>query len=292
MKTNMFKLSLVASIAAGLGCAQKANENSTTLYSTSFSMSGSAQQTVAFHSPIEKLMSMIMPQATAAIPTNLVDSQSTTVTLDSAWIVVKEIEFKAVETAAEESSEEVSEEVKFRGPYFVNLLSAQAQVLDTQTVPAKVYRRIEMKLEAAENETSVNWPALAPIELANHSMYIAGTFGVGNTPFSFSSADGTEFKVSGAGGIQPEEGQNILMSIRFADIIRKINLSALAGAPNKNISDSNRISASDPCPLIESGLADLFTCFRKGLEYEADIGKDSDGSGEIEADEDSADDAE
>jgi len=291
MPINIFKVALTAGVISTFGCAQKANNSSSTLYSTSFSMSGSAQKTVAIHNSVEKLMSLLMPQATAAIPTNLLDSQNTPVTLDTAWIVIKEIKFKAAETAGEESEDEASEGSEFKGPYFVDLLSAQPQVLDTQAIPAKVYKRIEMKLEAAENDSSLGWPTTAPAGLANKSMYISGTFGSA-TPFSFSSADGTEFKVSGAGGIQPEEGQNILMSIRFADIIRKIDLSALAGSADKNITDSNRVSATDPCPTIEQGLSDLFTCFRKGLENEADIGKDSDGSGEIESDEDSAKNAE
>lgn len=252
--------------------------------------SSAAPRTVAMNSPLDKFLNLLIPKVTAGIPTGLVDSQDTQIELTKAWIVVKEIEFKSEELAAQESEEEANEEIKFRGPYFVNLLSAEAQVLDTQQVPAKVYRRIEMKLEAAENETSANWPSAAPTELANNSIYLAGTFGSGATAFSFSSHDGTEFKISGAGGVAPEEGQNILLSIRFADIIRKINFNDLVGAADKNISDSNRVSSTNPCPLIDESSNDLYTCFRKGLESEADFGKDSDGSGELEDDEDHAED--
>ncbi len=291
MKNRMFKLGLALGAIAAVGCAQKKEEAAATgLYTTSFSMGGSAApRTVAFRSPIEELMSLVMPNATAGIPTNMVDSQDVSVNLTKAWIVVKEIEFKAAETTAEESEDEAVEEIQFRGPYFVDLLAATPEVLDTKTLPAKVYRRIEMKLEAAEDESSTLWPVDAPAGLANRSMYFEGTFGPSNTAFTFSSNDGTEFKVSGANGIAPEEGQNILMSIRFADIIRKIDLTALASATDKDINDGNRIPATDPCPTIESGISDIFTCFRKGMENEADIGKDSDGSGELEDDEDQAD---
>lgn len=290
MKNIMFKYSLALGTITAIGCAQKNEIQSTSLYSTSFAMTASsAPRTVALkQSKIEKFMDLIIPKALAAIPNNLVDSQNTTVTLNSAWIVVKEIEFKSAESAGQESEEEANEEIKFKGPYFVNLTAAGAQVLDTKPIPAKTIRRIEMKLEAAEDSSSTIWPQNAPLGLEKKSMYIEGTFGAGNTAFSFSSNDGAEFKVSGAGGISPEEGQNILMAIQFGDIIRQMDLTALASAANKNISDSNRVPATNPCPNLENGASDLFTCFRKGLESQAEIGKDSDGSGEIEADEDSA----
>lgn len=289
MKNSMFKIGLALGAIGAIGCAQKKEEKSTTLYSTSFAMTASsAPRTVAMKSKIDKFIDLIMPKALAGIPTNLVDSQNTTVTLSSAWIVVKEIEFKSAESAGQEGEDEVNEEIKFKGPYFVNLVSATAQVLDTQPIPAKVIRRIEMKLEAAENSTSTAWPTNAPAGLENKSMYIEGTFGSSNTAFSYSSNDGAEFKVSGAGGISPEEGQNLLMAIQFGDIIRQMDLTELALAPNKNIDDGNRVPATNPCPSIDTSAADLFTCFRKGLESQAEIGKDSDGSGELEADEDSA----
>jgi hypothetical protein len=285
----MFRLSLTLGAIIAVGCAPAKKDEATKLaYSTSFAMGGSAApRSIAMKTPLEKFVDQLLPKSFAAIPSGLVDSQDVAVTLSSAWIVVKEIEFKAAETTAEEVADELAEDINFHGPYFVDLTSAAPQVLDTQSVSAKTIRRIEMKLEAAEDQASVNWPINAPAGLANNSMYLEGTYN--SVAFTFASHDGTEFKVSGAGGITPEEGQDLLMSIRFADIIRKINLSALAVAVDKNISDSNRVTATDPCPLIEAGISDLFTCFRKGLEYEADIGKDSDGSGELEVDEDQAD---
>lgn len=289
MKNTYTKIGLVLGALITTNCAQKPNSDTTSQYSTSFAMSGStALKSVAMiNSPYEKFMNLIMPKASAGIPSTIVDSQNTTVTISAAWIVVKEIEFKSAENSTEESEDEVNEEVKFRGPYFVNLASTSAQVLDTQLVPAKVYKRVEMKLEAAENDASPSWDVSAPAALANKSMLIEGAYN--GSSFSYSSHDGTEFKVSGSGGITPEEGQKLLMSIRFADIIAKINLSALASATNKNISEDNRITSTNACPLIEAGLNDLYTCFRKGLEAEADFGKDSDGSGELESDEDSCD---
>lgn len=288
-QSSLLMGSLSVSLIATFGCAQKKDNNGTkTLYSTSFSMSGStAPKTVVANTSLEKLLKIILPTAKAGIPPSLADSQNTVVTLTSAWIVIKEIEFKSTETSTEEKEDESTEEIQFKGPYFVNLASSAAQVLDTKSMPAKVYKRIKMKLESAENDSSASWPAEAPAGLSNKSMLLEGTYN--GTNFTYSSHDGTEFKVSGSGGISPEEGQNLLMSIRFADIIGKINLSALGLASNKNISEDNRIDSSNACPLIEQGLSDLYTCFRKGLEAEADFGKDSDGSGELESDEDKCD---
>jgi hypothetical protein len=285
MNKRILKLGMAAGIVAAFGCAQKkTNTASKQKYTSSFAMSGSSSPTTVVQNSIfEQFYKLFVPNATANIPTSMTDSQGTTVTFSSAWIVIKEVEFKAAESTTTESEDETTEGTEFKGPYFVNLTNATAQVLDTKSLTAKTYRRIKMGLEAAEDNTSAGWPSDAPIGLQNNSMYIDGLYN--NTAFSFSSHDGAEFTISGTNGITPEEGQNLLVSIKFSDIIKKTNLAALTTASNKNISETNRIAVASPCPSIDTSAEDLYTCFRKGLEGEADFGKDSDGSGELEVDE-------
>lgn len=291
MKKQIIKTGIKIGVIAGLigtfGCAQKKlTAASKQKYTSSFAMSGSSSPTtVVYNSIYDKLFKFFIPNATANVPTTMVDSQGTAVSFNSAWIVIKEVEFKAAETAAQETEDETSEGTEFKGPYFVNLTSATAQVLDTKSLSAKTYHRIKMGLEAAEDNTAAGWPSDAPLGLQNNSMYIDGLYN--NVAFTFSSHDGAEFSVGGANGITPEEGQNLLISIKFSDIVKKTNLSALGTATNKNISEANRISATNPCPTIDTSAQDIYTCFRKGLEAESKFGKDSDGSGELENDEES-----
>jgi hypothetical protein len=287
MNKKIIKITITAGLVAIFGCAQKKDSASTKkLLQSSFAMTGSANPTtVVQYNIFDKIMKFIVPTATAYVPPSMPDSTGATVSFSEAWIVIKEIEFKAAETLAGETEDESAETTEFKGPYFVNLTSATAQVLDTKSLTEKTYRRIKMGLEAAEDNSAVGWPSDAPAGLQNNSMYISGLYN--SLAFTFSSHDGSEYTISGANGITPEEGQSLLVSIRFSDIIKKTNLSALATTSNTNISEANRVTATSPCPTIDASAEDLYTCFRKGLENEADFGKDSDGSGEIEQDEES-----
>ena len=77
---------------------------------------------------------------------------------------------------------------------------------------------------------------------------------------------------------------NLVVGIKVADLFKKINLSGITA--NTLISDTNRVTASSPCVSIDASAADLYTCFRKGLEQAGKFGKDSNNNGEIEVGED------
>lgn len=275
-------LALTAVIAAtqllSLGCAKKSEGTSSTL-TTSVVMTGSSAAATVAKSAIDKLLNLFMPQATALPVPSTQDASGATVNITAAWIAMKEIEFKAAETLAQEGAEDVGEEVKFLGPYYIDLLSSAPGPIDTQELPAKVYRRIKMKLEASG--TAI--PAGTPVELSSNSIYVTGT--VGANSFTYLADDGTEFEISGPSGVSPEDGQVMLISLKLANVIKMIDMSGVANG--EVISSANRVAGS--CPLIDGSATDLYTCFRIGLEQQADFGKDSDGSGELEADEDNCD---
>lgn len=245
--------------------------------SITMTASGKAATTVAANSLMGKIMAKIFPMANANIPTSLVDGSTPTahnITLNEFWVVIKSLEFKAAETSAKEGSDDADEN-QFKGPYYVDMLSANPAPLDTQTITGKVYHRVKMQLEA----TGTNLPATAPAQLATNSLYLAGS--ISGSSFSYLADDGTEIEIAGPNGVDPASGQDLLITVKISDIIKKIDFTTLLASANKNIDHTNRVTGSNLCPLIDPSAQDYYTCFRKGLEAEADMGKDTDGDHEL-----------
>ncbi|MBC7742290.1 MAG: hypothetical protein H7061_08835 [Bdellovibrionaceae bacterium] len=267
-----------ASSLIGIGCAKSGAANSTV--TAALSMTGSSQPTaIASYKKAHPLWQLFSPVAVAFAPPAMVDGSSPArnVMLTKAWIIVKEVEFKLAETAGAE--EAASSEIKFRGPFFVDLLSSIPVSFGAAEVPVGVYRRVKMKLE---KDSAL--PAGAPTQLAGNSIYFEGT--VSGSQFSYAAADGTEFKIAGAGGVNLNETANLVLGVKVSDLFKLIKMDAVAAAVNKNISDTNRITATNACPAIDPSANDIATCFRKGLEKAGKFGKDSDNNGEIEVGED------
>lgn len=268
-----FKI-VVAGLATALfaaGCAKSSSD--TPVVSAALSMTGSSQPTtLANYKKAPLLYQLLSPTAVALAPPAMTDSGSRVIALNKAWMVVKEIEFKSAEVTG--ASEVAGSEIKFRGPFFVDLLSTIPASFGSAQVPAGVYRRIKMKLE---KDTAL--PAGAPAQLAGNSLYFQGT--VSGITFSYAAADGTEFKIAGPGGVNLAANANMVIGMKVADLFRLIKMDAVAIAANANISDSNRIPAVNACPLIDSSASDIFTCLRKGLEKAGKFGKDNNGDGEI-----------
>ncbi len=273
---NMRSKIVVAGLATaliGAGCAKSAS--STAPVSAALSMTGSSQPTtLANYKKAPLLYQLLSPTAVALAPPAMTDSGTRVVALNKAWIVVKEIEFKTAEVAG--ASEVAGSEIEFRGPFFVDLLSTIPASFGAAQVPAGVYHRVKMKLE---KDTAL--PTGAPTQLAGNSLYFEGT--VSGLAFSYAAADNTEFKIAGPGGINLSANATMVIGVKVADLFRLIKMDAVAVAGNKNISDSNRIPATNACPLIDSAASDIFTCLRKGLEKAGKLGKDNNDDGEIGA---------
>lgn len=267
------KVIVAGMVAAGLGCAKASGGATAT---ASLKMTGSSQPaTVASYKKGNPLLQLLSPVAIALPPPAMMDSAGSTVQLTQSWIVVKEIEFKQEEAAG--ATEVEGAEIKFRGPYVVDLLSTIPASFGAAEVPAGIYRRIKMKLEK-----DAILPAGSPTELMGNSIFLQGT--VAGKSFKYTSQDGTEFKISGPGGVNISDTANMVVGVKISDLIKKINLTAVVN--NVAISEANRVAASTPCPTIDASAADLYTCFRKGLEQAGKFGKDSDDDGEIEVGED------
>lgn len=258
-----------------LGC-QSNSGTSTGNPLVSFKMTSSSEPTtVAFHRPsyVSPWLYEILKPALALPPPVLVDSTGLTINMNEAWIVVEKIEFKPTETA--EASEVDGDDVSFTGPYIVDLLATNPESLGQARISTSVVRRIKMTLHNADT-----LPNTAPPALLGKSIYWTGT--VNGNAFTISTAQGYQYELAGPNGVAVADNSNILMSIRIADLFKKIDLSAVTNG--MDISESNRVTAANPCATIDASATDIYTCFIKGLETETNLGNDDDGDGELSGD--------
>lgn len=275
MKRSLKNLAAVMSLTVLIsGCNQNGLSTSKGSVTTGLAMTGSGQPAIAFTNT-QKFFSFFIPTAVALTPPALVDSTSRSVNLTEAWIVVEEIEFESQELPG--ASEEDGDEVEFSGPFFVDLLTDAPISFGDAVVPEAGIRRVKMKLHEAET-----LPASVPVELTSKSMYLSGT--VNGVAFTYAADDSTELEIGGPNPILPSSAKDMLIVIRIADLFKKIKLSSIT-APT-NINASNRVSVTNPCPLIDSSATDLYTCFRKGFATEGDFGND-DGDKDLDTNDDS-----
>lgn len=269
---RMLIAGLLAMMAFGqlVGCAKK---DSTSTVSTGLVMTGSSgAATVAQDKSLWR--KLLFPTAFANTPPALVDKSGATVVLNSAWVVIKEIEFEGTETAGAEDKNEIS----LTGPYYVNLVDPAATSLGEVTVPDSAIRRIKFKF----HKSDATQPASVPAALSGYSIRFEGS--VGGANFVYLADDSTEVQVGGPHGVLPSASSSLLVAVKMADLFKKIDMSGIT--VSTTISSTNRVPGANLCPLIDTSAADLYTCFRKGLESESKMGRDDDGSHELEVGED------
>jgi hypothetical protein len=134
-------------------------------------------------------------------------------------------------------------------------------------------RRIKLKL--------IRLPSLpvgAPTGFLNKSIFIQGT--VNGNNFTYSTEDESVIEIAGPQIVSAVANRTLLLELQIANLIKKTNLSAIVGATN--ISDGNKIPAVTPCNAIDASANDLFTCFRKGIETESNLGRDDDGDFQLD----------
>lgn len=261
------------------GCNQnKSNNTQTGNPLVSFAITGSSSSATAVykHESI-KIWDLLIPKAIAyPAPMLMIDANGNSVQLTQNWINIEEIEFKSSEM--KESGELDGSHIDFSGPYSINLFSDSPQLLGLNSIVLNQVRRIKMKL----SRTSTI-PTSAPSGFLGKSIYLTGT--VNGVSFSFSTVDETEMQVAGANAVTPLENTALLLELKTANLIKKINMSAISFTTA--ITDSNRVTASNPCPSIEPNANDLYTCIKKGYETESNLGRDDDGNFRLDNSEES-----
>jgi hypothetical protein len=215
--------------------------------------------------------SWIFPSAYALTPPPLMDANLASVDLFEAWVVVKHVHFfresdpNVYSTGADH----------YAGPFFVDLLDGTPEPFGKITLYPEGLRRVKMQLHKSNS-----LPTDAPAALAGNSMYFRGQ--VNGHAFTYSSDDTTDFQVYGDNAIYPENGKSLLMTFRIADLFKMIDLSVVTS--DTYISATNRVNATNPCPLIHATATNLYTCFRQGMNQAAKFGQD-DGDDDLSDDE-------
>ena len=261
---------IVFTIALSLLNACSSSGTSTGNPGVTVTVSGSSQPaTVATLNNWKKILDIFIPSAVAA-PPSLQDSGSLPILLSEFWTTIGEIEFKATEAA--DGNEVQGSEVVLTGPYTVNLLETNTPPLGTATINYNQVRRIKTKLMQAES-----LPSGAPSAITGKSIYIAGT--VNGVNFTFSTTEETELTVGGPNAVNVSSGDNFLLQLQIANLFKLIDMSMIVSSTD--ISDTNVVPASNPCPSIDPSANDLYRCFRKGMETEANFGRDN-GDGELD----------
>ncbi len=236
-----------------------------------FTMTGSSvPTTVALNKIRFPLLSALFNQAIALPPPILKDSTNTPVSLNEAWISVRQVEFKASETAG--VGEVPGSSVSFLDPVAVNLIASNPQFFGQVRIITSTLRRIRMQLHNVDV-----LPANAPAGLINKSIYWKGSVGV--RQFTFSTTEGLDYELAGPNGVALTENSNILLSIQVANLFKKMNMTAVTDG--MNINKDNRVPVANPCPLINSSATDIYTCFIDGLKTESNLGRDDANDGEL-----------
>lgn len=267
---NSFMVVLGASLLF-YGCQSKSGGTSTGNPMVSFTFTGSSQTaSVAIsRSLLQRAWNSFCPSAFALPAPTLSDSQGRTVTLSYFWATIGKVEFSTQETR---TSEEVDgTEISFIGPFSIDMLASSPSSIGTARVTGLGIHRVKMKIEA----TSSAQPG-APQGLTGKSLYISGQ--ISGIPFTFSSSDESEIEIAGPNAINPTEGSKVLLALKTTNLFKKIDMTAITSSTD--ISETNRVAFSNPCPLIVAGATDLYTCFRNGLTTESNLGID-DGDNEL-----------
>lgn len=257
-----FFKSLGVSLAISLLTSCNSDSGSTNnAVSMNFAITGSGMNATVSNS-------WIFPSAHALTPPPLLDSNLANVDLLEAWIVVKKVHFfRSADPSAYSTSGD-----HYEGPFFVDLLDGTPEPFGEVRLYPEGLRRVKMLLHKSNS-----LPAGAPAGLAGNSIYFRGQ--VNGHAFTYASDDTTDFQVYGDNAIVPENGKSLMMTIRIADLFKKIDLSAITA--DTDISASSRVNAVNPCPLIHASASNLYTCFRQGMNKEAKFGKD-DGDDDLD----------
>ncbi|MES2526442.1 MAG: hypothetical protein V4598_05120 [Bdellovibrionota bacterium] len=238
-----------------ISCDSSSTGSSDNAVTTDFAITGSGMNATVS-------TSWFFPSAWALTPPPLVDANMANVDLFDAWIVVKKIHFFRT---ADPNALALSAD-HYQGPFFVDLLDGSPEPFGSIRLFPEGLRQVKMLLHKSNSI-----PAGVPAELSGNSIFFAGQ--VNGHNFSYVSDDTTDYKIYGNRAVAPESGKKLMVTLRIADLIKKIDLSAITA--DTAISPTNRVNAVNPCPLIQAGLNNLYSCFRQGMNTEAKFGKDN-----------------
>jgi hypothetical protein len=269
----MKRLILIALLAILTSCAPNNKGTSTGNPLVTLSMASSGSAATVVKSFLHKLFSLLIPQSVAKTPPPLMkDANNNDIVISDFWISLGEIEFKYSETAP--IDEVNGSEVEFAGPFTINMLAATPESLASGMLVNSEFRRIKYKLKTAST-----LPIGAPGGLSGSGIYISGT--VNGNPFTFNATSEVEISVAGTNLVGAQNSDTLLLQIKIASLIKKIDFSVITSPTNTAINEGNRPASL--CPQINSSAVDLYNCMMSGFSSEANVGRDINGDGEFEA---------
>ncbi len=222
-------------------------------------------------------------------------TQVGTLTLTDVRLALKEIKIKLADEDADSSSEqEENENIKFRGPYIIDLINnSVSPELPQIQLSSGIYKQIEVKLAKLE-ESEVS----AGDAMANKSIYLAGTYtgstasgSVTDMPFVLSFELEEEFFLTPSGdssqgfAISETDPNPIIVAFRLSRWLAFND----TGVNDKNVDFSEVAVTGNRIELTEESNGKnqkIWEVIRRGIKFSADYGKDADGDGSLESDED------
>ena len=241
-----------------------------------------------------------------------------TLTINDARLALKEIKLKLAEEEVEgkEDSLELEQEndsIKFPGPYIVELIhNTVSPPLDTISIPAGVYKELELKLDKIEgDEDDEDGTPLVDSSdpLFGNSIYIAGTYTgitaggeVTDVPFIISYDLNEKFELTGldsAVGVADSAVGMTISDLGVNPIIVAFRMVQWFNFSNPETNDkeldfSSLVVTEDagglPQILLDEDAEDdnkeIRKVIKENIKESADYGKDKDGDGELGSDED------
>lgn len=270
MKTGSLKFLVSVVFLFGASCVRKNDAGTTTgnPVVVNLKVASSSQPPTVVKLDRPRLWSLLLPTVRALPPpAGLADSTGASIALNETWIVLKEIEYRSDESGG------LPGEVKLTGPYAIDLLKPVPDSLGTALVAGPI-RRFKAVLQKAD----FTLPSGAPAGLSGQAVYLSGS--VNGHSFVVRSDEGVSYEVAGPNAVTPGANAVMLLTLRTANLLKKINLSAITSATT--IDASNKVPATDPCPSIHPGASELYTCFKDGLRSEGDFGEDKGDDHELD----------
>lgn len=239
--------------------------------------------------------------ASIAVPVkNLDGTTAGSLTLTDARIALKEIKIKLPDSESLSENETTeNENIKFRGPYVVDLIqNSVSPALPAIALAAGSYRSLDLKLDKLEgDEANESGTALvaATDAMFGKSIYLSGTYtgdtaagAVADMPFTLSFELDEHFVVDAGGqdlAISATEPNQVIIAFR---LVRWLKLDDLT-ANDKGVDFRNVVPASGAISLNDQSDGNnkkVWEVIRKAIKQSADFGRDSDEDGELESDED------
>lgn len=168
------------------------------------------------------------------------DVGGTSFTITTARVNIRHIEFDH----ADENADSTDNKVKITGPFVYDLINqTSSPAISVIDLPTGTYKRIDIRLDDAEVSDGV---VTATDQLAENTMYIAGTYGADANSFEFLLEFNEDIRFEDATGISVDvtTATDMLLTLDVTDWLDGINITQC-------IEDDEVVVDSDGALLVD-----------------------------------------